>query len=85
MKHSRRGGGRHRNEGRANGASLGIDRDAAWGHSDEGRRNIEPLGLNVDTDWEDGDQHLRRANMVLKAVKRRSTVSAHPKHAAFLQ
>ncbi len=66
MKHSRRGGGRHRNEGRADGASLGIDGNAAGGHSNEGGRNIEPLGLNVDTDWEDGDQHLSRANIALR-------------------
>ena len=66
MKHSRRGGGRHGNEGRADGASLRIDGHAAGGHSNEGRRNIEPLGLNVDSDREDGDQHLRRCSKALR-------------------
>ena len=66
MKHSRRGSGRHGNEGRSDGASLGIDGDAAGGHSNEGRRNIEPLGLNVDSDREDGNQHLRGASIELR-------------------
>ena len=66
MMHSRRGGGRHRNQGWANGASLGIDGNAARGHCNEGGRNIEPLGLNVDSDGENGDQHLRTASRAFR-------------------